>query len=111
MILLLTPEESLSQISASVRQKRVSMDMTQMQLAGQANVSLAVLRKFEQTGKISLESFVKLAFVLELTDALISALQSSTGHISSLDSLLAEERKPKRKYAYSPRKRANKKNA
>ena len=111
MIALLTPEDSLSTIAQLMRERRVSLDMTQAQLSRQANVSLAVLRKFEQTGKISLESFIKLAFVLELTEPLQEALNPVTEHISSLDDLFKEGKKPKRKYAYSPRKKKSKKNA
>ena len=105
MMLLLTTEDNLSQISASLRQQRISMDMTQAQLAEQANVSLAVLRKFEQTGKVSLESFVKLAFVLGLAEPILNALQPRAEGAVSLDDLLAKDSKPKRKYAYSPRKK------
>ena len=110
MIALLTPEDSLSTIAQLMRERRVSLDMTQAQLSRQANVSLAVLRKFEQTGKISLKSFIKLAFVLELTEPLLKALNPGREQISSLDDLLKEGEKPKRKYAYSPRKKKRKKN-
>lgn len=98
--LLNTPSEILSGIAALMREGRLVANMTQEQLAGQANVSLAVLRKFERTGKISLESFVKLAFVLGLSDRLLEALRMKT-ETASLDDILKDIPGPKRKRASS----------
>lgn len=98
IVSLNTPSETLSGIAALMREGRLVANMTQEQLAGQANVSLAVLRKFERTGKISLESFVKLAFVLGLSDRLLEALRMKT-ETASLDDILKDISGPKRKRA------------
>jgi transcriptional regulator with XRE-family HTH domain len=87
-------------MASLMRERRLAVNMTQEQLAGQANVSLAVLRKFERTGKISLESFVKLAFVLGLSDRLLEALRMKT-ETASLDDILKDISGPKRKRASS----------
>ncbi len=84
--------------------------MTQAELAERSGVSVAVLRKFEQTGKISLESFVKLTFVLGLSERLIKALQPQT-QFASMDELLkaSEADKPASKTAPRFRRKARKK--
>ncbi len=107
IISLNTPSETLSDIAALMRERRLAVNMTQEQLAGQANVSLAVLRKFERTGKISLESFVKLAFVLGLSDRLLEALRMKTETAASLDDILKDTTGPKRKRASSSGKGAH----
>ncbi len=104
MIDFLTANGAFSQISAHMREHRVSKNITQVQLAKRSGVSLSVLKKFETTGKISLESFVKLAFVLGLTGRVLDALKPQNTY-TSMDELLESSEKPKRKNAYSPRKK------
>jgi transcriptional regulator with XRE-family HTH domain len=91
-------------MSLLLKQRRLVANMTQQQLAERSNVSLAVLRKFERTGKISLESFIKLAFILGVADAMLETLKIRREAVMSLDDLLKEEVVPKRKRAYSRRK-------
>lgn len=105
MIDFLTAEDVFLKIAPLMREHRISQNITQTALSERSGVSLAVLKKFEQTGKISLKSFVKLAFVLGLTENFLKALSSHDEQFSSLDDLLAENKKPKRKNAYSPRKK------
>lgn len=104
MIDFLIADDAFSQISVLMREHRVAKNITQVQLAQRSGVSLSVLKKFETTGKISLESFVKLAFVLGLTDRILNALKPQNDFIS-MDELLESNEKPKRKNAYSPRKK------
>ncbi len=91
---------------AFIAQCRKDRQMTQAELADRSGVSVAVLRKFEQTGKISLESFIKLTFVLGLTERLIKALQPQT-QFASMDELLkaSEGDKPALKTAQRSRKK------
>ena len=104
MIDFLMQKDYFSKIASLIREHRVSKGFTQVNLSERSGVSLAVLKKFEQTGKISLESFVKLTFVLGLNGQILEALKPKT-EFSSMNELLAEDNKPKRKYAYSPRKK------
>lgn len=84
---MLTPKDTFLELSRLLREHRIARNMTQAQLAQRSGVSVAVLRKFEQTGKISLESFIKLTFVLGLNERLIKALQPQT-QFASMDELL-----------------------
>jgi len=105
MIDLISPDELPLRLAGLIREERLSQNLTQAQLADQANVSLSVLKKFESSGKISLESFAKLAFVLGFTDSMISALKPQGESYQSLDDVISEAGKPKRKRAYNPRKK------
>jgi transcriptional regulator with XRE-family HTH domain len=48
-----------------MKRRRIEYGLTQRELASKSNVSYGSLKLFETTGKISLESLVKLAFALE----------------------------------------------
>ena len=65
-----TPSDITARLAENVKRVRKRKKITQQQLAARSNVSYATLKKFEQTGQISLESFVKLTMELGFTDAL-----------------------------------------
>ena len=48
-----------------VRARRKEKKLTQVELSRLAGVSLGSLKRFEQTGNISLNSLIKIAFVLD----------------------------------------------
>lgn len=60
-----SPCEVVSGVSQRMRRRRIDSNFTQRELAARSNVSYSSLRLFEETGKISFESLVKIAFVLE----------------------------------------------
>ncbi len=107
MIEIITPDEILLQLARNIRQLRLSKNLTQVQLSERSNVSLAVLKKFERTGKMSLESFIKLTFVLGAAEKIPEVLKPEIQQYSTLDDLIANEEKLERKRAYSPRKKKN----
>ena len=59
-----TPSEIAQKTAAKMKSIRKRKKITQKQLAARSNVSYATLRKFEKTGKISLDSFIKLCMEL-----------------------------------------------
>lgn len=59
-----TPQEMQKKIAEKARVKRLSFDLSQQTLAEKSGVSYGVLKKFERTGQISLESLLKLALAL-----------------------------------------------
>lgn len=61
---LRTPQEILKEIADKARAKRLSLDLSQQTLSTKSGVSYGVIKKFERTGQISLESLLKLALVL-----------------------------------------------
>lgn len=86
---MVTPQEMQSIIAKQARAKRLELNLSQQTLAEKSGVSYGSLKKFEQTGQISLESLLKLALVLRCMDdfnALFSPKQSETA--LSLDELI-----------------------
>lgn len=62
---LYTPYDLMGQIAKKAKEKRLSLNFTQASLAERSGVSLGALKKFERTGKISLESLLHIALVLD----------------------------------------------
>ena len=63
-----TPQEMQKKIAYMLRAKRLALDLSQQTLSEKSGVSYGVLKKFERTGKISLESLLKLAMALGSMD-------------------------------------------
>lgn len=61
---MLSPTDVLSDLAARAKRRRIDANLTQRELAARAGLSYSSLRIFEETGKISFESLVKIAFVL-----------------------------------------------
>ncbi len=59
-----TPSDVAKRLASRIKAIRKRKKITQQRLAGRSNVSYATLRKFEKTGQISLESFIKLTMEL-----------------------------------------------
>lgn len=64
-LLLKTPYEIQQDISKHAKQHRKSLKLTQSVLANRSGVSLGSVKRFEQTGEISLSSLLKIAMVLD----------------------------------------------
>lgn len=63
-----TPPEIEKQIAEKAKKRRKAMKITQQNLAEKSLVSLGSIRRFESTGKISLESLIKIAIALNCED-------------------------------------------
>lgn len=98
MIALLNVSQALKLTRENIRARRVSSGLTQEGLANRSGVPLPTLRKFEQTGLISLESFFKLLIILDGLDTVIAATKVPSSAFSSIDEVLqAEQHKKQRK--------------
>ena len=96
---LITPNEMAKHIATQARKKRLALNLSQQSLSKRSAVSYGSLKKFEQTGKISLESLLKLALVLDAMDeftALFNA-KAEIRHTSLEDLLKDNSRKRGRK--------------
>ncbi|MBU1667799.1 helix-turn-helix transcriptional regulator [bacterium] len=60
-----TPKDITEELRAKFKARRKSLNYTQDELSSRSGVSLGSLKRFESSGKISLESLLKLALVLE----------------------------------------------
>ncbi|MBA4746001.1 helix-turn-helix transcriptional regulator [Muricauda sp. NFXS6] len=94
---LITQRRAQKRIAQNMRDLRLGRELTQKGLAERSGVSLSSLRKFEQKGSISLESFLKLALTLGFMDKLITVTEPVESNFSSIDDVLAkDDKKPKR---------------
>ncbi len=85
-----TPKQIMQMLSQRGRQKRLELNLTQSGLASRAGISLGSLKRFEQTGQISLESLTKIALVLGEANSFDKLLNTTLVLPSSLDELIAE---------------------
>ena len=96
-MLFISPAKAQRIIAEHIRECRLQLDLTQEGLAERSGVPLATLRKFEQKGVISLESFLKLLMVLGMLDAIVKATEMPQVPFTSLDEVIALNDTPKRK--------------
>ena len=59
------PNDIMGELKTKFKIRRKSLKLSQIELSKKADVSLGSLKRFEQSGQISLESLLKVAFVLE----------------------------------------------
>jgi transcriptional regulator with XRE-family HTH domain len=99
-LFLQTPQQIALHLGKSAQVKRLALNLSQKSLAERSGVSLGVLKKFEHTGKISLESLLKLALVLECLEKFhdLFKIEIQANSIRSLDDLFKDQ----------PRKRGRK---
>lgn len=99
MVSLITPSKVQNKLAENVRLRRLQMDLTQAGLAERSGVPLPTLRKFEQKGAISLESFLKLQMVLGGLENILKAtdVEKQQTLFSSIDEVLEADSTPTRK--------------
>jgi len=62
--ILKSPDDISLDISTRVKKRRKEKKISQQELSKRSAVSLGSIRRFEQTGEISLSSLIKISFVL-----------------------------------------------
>ncbi len=97
MISLLTVPKAQGKLAEYTRARRLATGLTQEGLAKRSGVSLPTLRKFEQKGLISLESFLKLMVVLDGLEPLLDAVKPRKKEFASIDDVLAKDNKTRKK--------------
>jgi len=65
---MMTPGEMQKRVASRARDLRLELNLSQQTLSEKSGVSYGSLKKFEQTGQISLESLLKLAVILGCMD-------------------------------------------
>ena len=92
----MTPTRAQKMLAAHARSRRLQMDLTQEGLAQRSGVPLPTLRKFEQKGSISLESYLKLQMVLGGLEDILAAMRIKDVKFSSIDDVLKADSMPVR---------------
>lgn len=87
-MLFILSSKAQKKVVENVRERRLQMELTQEGLAERSGVPLSTLRKFEQKGSISLESFLKLLSVIGGLEEVINALKPNKPNFKSIDDVL-----------------------
>ena len=64
MDLFATTDDVIEEIKTALKRKRLELNLSQSTLAERSGVSLGTIKRFEKSGKISLQSLLKLTYVL-----------------------------------------------
>lgn len=97
MLPLITVPKAQKKLAEFVRAKRLQMNLTQSDLAKRSGVALPTLRKFEQKGAISLESYLKLQLILGNLEHIIKASEPTLEEFSSIDDVLDEDKQTRQR--------------
>lgn len=88
------PQEVRKEIGERAKNFRKREKLTQAELAEKSGVSLASLKRFEQTGQVSLDSLLKIAFALDALDHFDQLFTQTRQLPKSLDEILKNQKKP-----------------
>ena len=92
---LSTPDDTALTLSKRIKELRLSKKWKRTTLSKRSGVTEASLRRFEQTGKVSMENFLKLVFALGRLDEVNELLKAPIAQ-SIKDLEKQEEKLPKR---------------
>lgn len=90
---ILTPNQVAAELAHKVKQCRLSMRLTQAELATKAGITLATYRRFEQSAQISLQGLLQVAFALDCLRDFDSLFARKW---QSIDDMLNDTNPPKR---------------
>ncbi|MEA1892608.1 MAG: XRE family transcriptional regulator [Campylobacterota bacterium] len=88
-----TPLSMMEQLKTKFKQKRLFLNLTQDGLSKRSGVTLGSLKRFESSGQISLESLLKLAFILECLDDFVNIANATKPTINSIDDIINTKEK------------------
>jgi len=90
-----TTEELEERLGQTVRATRIAQDLTQVELADRANVSLGAVKSLEKGGGSTITTFIKVVRALD-QQSWIDALRPPSRAFNPLDLLEAQERRSPR---------------
>jgi transcriptional regulator with XRE-family HTH domain len=93
--MLKLPNDILGEIAARARTRRKEMSLSQESLASRSGVSFGSVKRFETTGKISLESLLKLAVTLNALKDFDAIFAEGSPEGRPLDDILTNANKKK----------------
>ena len=91
----ISPEDLAGEIAHKARKRRLSLNLTQMALAKKSGVSLGSLKRFENTGEISLKNLLLLAICLDATQEFVELFK--TPSYNSVDEVIKAKKTEGRK--------------
>lgn len=94
MISLMTTREVQLALAKNIRARRLALALTQAGLSERSGVALATLRKFEQTGAVSVENLFKLMGVVGGLEDVIDASAPGKNAFKTIDDVVSGASKP-----------------
>ncbi|MEX0661778.1 MAG: helix-turn-helix transcriptional regulator [Balneolaceae bacterium] len=93
------PKDLMEKISKRAKAKRLGHNITQKELAERSGVSLGSIKRFENTGQISLKHLLMVATVLKALEEFHFLFEETS--YQSIDEMVEKKNKSKRKRASS----------
>ena len=90
-VLLKTPKEVRQEFAARAKERRLALNISQQELAERSGVSLGSIKRFENSGLISLSSLLEIALVF--------------GCLGDFDTLFTSKGEPLSLFEPEPKKR------
>lgn len=90
-MLFISLEKIQKKLVQNIRERRLLLELTQEGLAERSGVPLSTLRKFEQKGLISLDSFLKILSVVGGLEEMMNVLKPMKPNFKSIDDVLKLE--------------------
>ena len=84
--LVLTEPQIKEKIATNFKKRRKEHKISQKQLAIKSGVSFGSIKRFEQTGEISLSNLIKIALILDLEKDLFSLF--TTPYFENIEDML-----------------------
>ena len=84
-----TPKEIQLEIAKNIRKRRKELKLTQEEFSKKSGVSFGSIKRFENTGEISLFSLIKIAIVLGCEDEFLNLFQQK--QYSSIEEIINEQ--------------------
>lgn len=84
-----TPKEIQLEIAKNVKKRRKELKITQEEFAKKSGVSFGSIKRFENTGEISLFSLVKIAIVLNCENELLELFKQN--EYNSIEEIINEK--------------------
>jgi len=92
-----TPSSIMEILRVKYKQKRLSMDLTQIGLSTRSGVSLGSIKRFESIGQVSLNSLLRLSLVLECLEDFKNIANIKNPIINSLSQIVSAKDAPLKK--------------
>lgn len=84
-----TPKEIQLEIAKNVKKRRKELRITQEEFAKKSGVSFGSIKRFENTGEISLFSLVKIAIILNCENELLELFKQN--EYNSIEEIINEK--------------------
>lgn len=84
-------------IAENMKKRRLALNLTQAGLSERSGVALSTLRKFEQSGAISIDNLLKLMLIVGGLRQIVEASAPNQTRFSSIDDVLSDKTRPMRK--------------